>query len=123
MEIISFVIWYLVAGAVSFCVLYTIFAIVFTIQNDTDIVLLPWFYKGLYYGLFAVGYIGDVFWNLVFGTVLFMQSPLWTKDQTLTKRMRHILRTEHLGFRPAIANFICDLLHPFDNYHCGRDKL
>lgn len=77
--------------------------------------------RPIYYILYAIGYtvfILDIIWNIIFGTVLFMQLP--HKDRlTLTHRMKYILITDD-GWRFKLAHFICKyIIEPWDWNHCG----
>ena len=116
--------YYIISGVISFCVLYTLYVILFSIKEKYEHRQdeVPWLGKAIFYTLFFIGYAGDVLWNILFGTALFAQLPLADKDQTLTKRLNNIIRhTPYAGWRSRLARFICIyMLNPHDAGHCGE---
>lgn len=70
------------------------------------------------YPLAFVGVIADFLYNVVVGTILFLELP---KQFLLTKRLKSHLNDR--GFRGSIARAVCrHLLDPFDpqGTHCGQ---
>lgn len=70
------------------------------------------------YPLAAVGVIADFLYNVVIGTVLFLELP---QEYLLTKRLQRHLERDN--WRGAISRWLCrHLLDPFDpkGSHCGR---
>jgi len=69
----------------------------------------------------ALGTITDVVYNIIFGTIIFMDIPrLWKNEYTLSQRLARI-RFEGKGWRLKIADFVCEkLLNPRDpdGHHC-----
>jgi hypothetical protein len=119
----DFLVLYLQLGLCSFLVLYTAYVVVFTVLHkyggDED--AIPKAVKYPLYPVFVLGYIGDVVWNWVYGSVLFWQLPLRDKDQTLTKRLNYIYRNYPEGsWRRNISDFVgFKLLNPWDEGHYG----
>lgn len=115
--------YFLESGFVSFVILYFAYIIIMTLKHK----ILPKIENEVLYKLISgtgnvfafFGILFDVYFNVVFGTVLFWELP--HKDRlTLTARMQHILRTHDMySKRYTIANWICStLLNPFDMDHC-----
>lgn len=71
--------------------------------------------------LFAVfGLVYDVVFNLILGTIIFLELP---KEWTLTHRMQRLLLTDDT-YRFKLALFVCrKLVEPWDPDHCGLSKL
>lgn len=113
--------WYLIIGVLSFCVLYTLYAVLFTFKNQYEDRQdeVHWVWKGLFYFAFFIGYVGDVLWRWLYGTVLLAKLPMWQKDQTLTKLLNWVARNRGPETRTRkIADFIgIYLLNPFDEGH------
>lgn len=78
---------------------------------------MEWYKK---YPLLAFGVlflIGDVFYNITMGSILFLDPP--RKDRlTLTARLRGYLK-EPDSWRRKIALFMCKYMIPWDYNHCG----
>lgn len=72
--------------------------------------------------LVLFGYLYDIYFNIVFGTIMFMELPHY-KRLTMTARMRRILVVND-GWRFKLALFICrKLVEPWDPNHCGLDDM
>lgn len=70
------------------------------------------------YPLAFVGVVADALYNVVVGTVLFLELP---QEWLLTKRLKRHLEDD--SFRGVIARWLCrHLLDPFDpkGTHCGK---
>jgi len=72
--------------------------------------------------LFILGYLIDVAFNIVYGTVLFMERP---RHWTLSERLREILITEEPDtYKWKLAYIFCHyLIEPWDKNHCGLKNL
>ena len=97
--------------------------------------------KWLYYpavGFAAIGFIYDVLFNIIYGTIMFIQMPdfkgansdLWGIPlPTLSERMRDILKLEKRDtllnkYRWYLSLYICRyLIEPWDAGHCGIKNL
>lgn len=113
---------YLILGLVSFVVFYAMYVFLFTtLHHYGTEENIPTPLVWLLYIVLGVGYIGDVLWNWVYGTVLFWQLPLKDQDQTLSKRLNYIYRNYPEGsWRRVISDFIgFKLLNPYDEGHYG----
>lgn len=80
------------------------------------------------YPLGYIGFAGDILWNIVFATVLFIQRPPGDNihDWTLTHRLRVILRNKNPEkldiYRRGLAMFMCKyMIEPWDPGHCGLE--
>ena len=121
------------------------FLIIFVLST---LFLLGWFYVAMWYlrrmdhirdeGIIiyfstfigvALGAVSDVFYNIIFGTILFLDIPrLWKGELTLSQRMKRIRKdfipseSTSLGrYKYRFATFICErLLNPQDptGIHC-----
>lgn len=71
------------------------------------------------YGIVAIGLVVDVLFNLVYGTIMFMQWPSY-KRLTLTARLKHIIDFQPKDSRRfKLAIFLCKyLIEPWDAGHC-----
>ncbi len=70
------------------------------------------------YPLAAVGVIADFLYNIVIGTVLFLEPP---REWLLTARLKRHLGED--GYKGNLARWLCrHLLDPFDpkGTHCGQ---
>lgn len=77
--------------------------------------------KPLHYPLILIaifGYIIDVLFNIIYGTVIFWELP---KHLTLSSRLREILiREDESAWQFKIAYFMCHyMIEPWDYNHCG----
>ena len=115
--------WYFGVGVLSFCILFSLYAVLFSWRswhehNQTE---ASKFDKGVFYTLFVIGYIGDVLWRWVYGTILLWKLPMWDKDQTLTKLLNWVYRNRPPSSRTyKISYFIgMYLLNPHDDGHYG----
>ena len=138
---------YLCYGILSAALLWFIFANIMQLKPyQAQIENIPIVYQVLAF-IFVVGFIGDILWNIIFGSVLFYILDRWsgydhkssqglpsfkgiTKSTlyklTLTARMKQNLLTRDYRFDKSykVSNFIClKLLNPFDPNHCGADKV
>lgn len=107
---------YVIIGVISFFFLWFLFINAMTWKKYKEKIPKPLLL--ILYPIVAVGYIGDILFNIIFGTVLFLELPHY-KRLTLTARMQRLLITDG-GWRFKIAYFICrKLLEPWDPNHCG----
>lgn len=70
------------------------------------------------YPLAAVGVLADFLYNVVVGTVIFLELP---REYLLTKRLKRHLEDDN--WRGAMSRWLCrHLLDPFDpkGTHCGK---
>lgn len=114
----------------SFAVLYVIYVAVFYAKSKRDSIP-KWLYYPIY-GLATIGFIGDVLFNIVFGTFIFLQAPDFSGAHikfmpTLTERLRDIIFDEWLttnkSYRYRLAVFTCKyLLEPWDYGHCNLGR-
>ena len=80
----------------------------------------------------VVGWLLDVFFNIFYATLIFLDWPdihkgMRVHDITLSHRLRQILRHDTKikedSIRWSIADFICEyFIEPSDCTHCGRNK-
>ena len=72
--------------------------------------------------MLVIGYIVDVAFNIIYGTVLFMELP---RHWTLSERLREILIVEKpYTYKWKLAYFFCHyLIEPWDKNHCGLENL
>lgn len=73
------------------------------------------------YPLAAIGLICDFLYNVIVGTMLFLELP---KEWLLTKRLQRYLNSD--SWRGNISRWLCThLLDPFDpkGNHCGKRDL
>ena len=89
-----------------------------------------WYIKYPIILLFAIGYILDVIFNILWGTCLFLQMPYRGTGFNLTfsQRLRRILRGDTLiakgTFRYKMAMFFCRyMIEPWDKNHCGLEDI
>ncbi len=98
---------FLLTGVQWFCYLYTMYVILFGIKRYYDYEAWPVWLKYPAYVFFGVGYILDIVWNIVFGSILLLQLPIKDKDQTFSKRLNYIHDTHRPDhWRVRIADFI-----------------
>lgn len=83
----------------------------------------------VYYAVLPLLYAGvviDVIYNIIPGSIIFLQLPRYGKragrkrEITLSMRL-HNIRTFGWGWRLMVADFICErILNPYDpkNHHC-----
>ena len=110
---------FLVLGIISFFVLWVLFINIMTAKKYKDKIPKVLLYP--LYIVFGVGYIGDVLWNVIFGTLLFLELPDF-KAPTLSDRLSYLIVTDD-GWRFKIAYFICKyMIEPWDYNHCGLNK-
>ena len=80
---------------------------------------------GLFYYIIlflaAIGYPGDVLFNIIWGSIILLDVPrLWKGEFTLSLRLERIHKTGR-GWRLRIASWVCEkLLDPYDpdGDHC-----
>lgn len=123
--------WYVIVGAISFVALYVMYIAIMLLKPYKNTMPRCILYPA--YILFGIGFIGDVLWNIIYGTVIFWQKPDFVGANTdfkgvplptLTERLRDIIRgnsSSQIGsFRWVMAKSICEkLLNPWDEGHCG----
>jgi len=118
----------IIEGIVSFLILWVMFIQSAWMKKNVD--RIPKYIKPFAYLFVGLFLIGDVIWNLIFGTMLFLQLPDdmrdWDNfsDWTLTHRMRRIIRgdtnIERKSWRWWVAVFICRYCaEPWDKNHCS----
>jgi hypothetical protein len=127
----DFVLDYLMYGAIMFVVTWLIYVPIMWLKNNIDDIpkIFHWPIKIVAYPVAAVGFVLDVVFNIIFGTVMFLQWPDFKDPHvrfmpTLSERLRDIIKCrtaiEPDSFRFAMAMFICKyLLEPFDYGHCA----
>jgi hypothetical protein len=72
--------------------------------------------KALGYPWLAVGYVVDVIFNAIVGSILFLEPP---RELLFTSRVSRL--NDRPGWRGALARWVCaNLLDPFDpdGHHC-----
>ena len=123
--------WYLIVGLVSFVVLYALYIVVMLMKPYKN--TMPNYIKYPAYTIFGIGFLGDVLWNILYGTVLFWEKPDFAGARTdfkgiplptLTERLRDIIKQESdcdsLSLRLRMAKLVCHkLLNPWDKDHCS----
>jgi len=68
-----------------------------------------------------VGYPYDIFYNLTWATLLFMQPPR-AGEWTFTARLQRLVR-DRISWRGRLARFFCHyLIEPWDAGHCAIPK-
>jgi hypothetical protein len=125
--------WYYIIGALSAVILWAYFVVVMYLKKKHDDGKIP---KWLYYIIVpfvAVGYLLDVAFNIVFGTMMFRQLPKFKEAKrpyfpTLSQRLYEILNGERGipkdSFRWKMAFYICKYgIEPWDKNHCGLCNL
>lgn len=81
---------------------------------------MTWETKLFAYPLAFVGVLSDFIYNVIIGTVLFLELP---REWLLTARLKRHLNDN--DFQGSIARWLCrHLLDPFDpkGTHCGKGK-
>lgn len=102
----------------SLLLLWIFFVNVMTWKTHID--KIPKWLQYILYPIAIFGYLWDVMFNWVFGTVIFLELP---RKPTLSERMRRILLTRD-GWRWKLARYIClHLVEPWDQNHCGLESL
>jgi len=75
--------------------------------------------KWLHYPLYAIaiaGYIIDVLFNWIYGSVMFLELP---RELTLSERLRRLLLSGK-PWQVKLSYFLCHyLIEPWDSGHCG----
>jgi hypothetical protein len=114
---IDLLMWLLEWGTKSFIVLWLLYVIVMSLEKA------PLWVKIVFSPALIIGYPLDVIFNLVFGTIIFLQWHHTKKlsKLTLTSRLRFILITEDENrWRWKLAHFLCKyFIEPWDFGHCG----
>lgn len=106
---------FILYGIVGFFVLWFFFINVMTWRKYEA--KIPKIIKPLLYVLAAVGYVIDVIFNIVYGSVMFLELP---KQLTLSERLSEILRRKSRGYKYKLAYFLCSkMIEPWDYNHCG----
>ena len=125
----------------SFFVLWLMYINVMLLKQNYDDIPKPLLYLAAPFAL--IGYIGDILFSIIYGTVWFWQLPYivseeqaiidgtksnWHNRLTFTHRLKRILRgqtdIEPEDFRYKTALFICKkMLEPWDPNHCGLQRL
>lgn len=114
-------------GFVALIILWVLFINVMWLKYNKE--KIP---KILHKPLYAIAFVGliyDILFNLIFGTVLFWELPVF-KDKRgkfhippLTSRMRRILISGQ-GWRWGLAYFLCRyVVEPWDPNHCGLQNI
>ena len=123
---------------VSLFVLWVMYINVMLLKNNYDNIPKPIIYLAAPFA--AVGYIGDILFSIIYGTIWFLEWPYfklddkdptranWHNRLTFTHRLKRILRgqtdIEPEDFRFKTALFICKkMLEPWDPDHCGLQRL
>ena len=111
---------FILLGFIGFFVLWLFFINVMTWKKHRE--HIP---KVLQYPLYVialVGYVVDVVFNLVYGSIIFME---WPKQWTLSKRLRELLiRMPKSSYKWKVAYFMCTkMIEPWDWNHCGLEDL
>ena len=115
---------FIYAGIAIFLVTWVCFIIVMRVKD------YPKPYVYIFAPIAIVGWLLDVLFNIVYGTVIFLQLPdihkgMRISDVTLSHRLRQILRDDTSikrgYFRYSIADKLCKyFIEPHDCTHCGR---
>jgi len=85
---------------------------------------IPKFIKPVLYGIAVAGYLFDIVFNVIYGTIIFLRVPHYHR-LTLSARLAHILVVETpSSWRWKLAYVFCTkLIEPWDPNHCGlRDR-
>lgn len=76
--------------------------------------------KAIGYKIAFVGILIDVFFNFVYGTVIFLDPP---RELLFTARLKRYKYGEYASWRKKLAAFICEeFLDPYDPSGCHCDK-
>jgi len=106
--------YFLLVFIVGFIGLWILFINVMTWKKNAN--KIPKWLTYPLYVIVAIAYIWDVVFNIIFGTIMFLDIP---QELTLTGRMRRIIITKE-DWRLDFAIFICKkLVEPWDPKHCG----
>ncbi len=103
-----------------FITLWTMYLAVMNLKRARDKGTLPNAAKCFGYPILIVGYVLDILFNLIVGTVLFLELP---REFVFTSRLSRHLSSN--GYKFKVAIWICkNLLDPFDpsGGHCKRKK-
>ena len=117
-------------GFFSFIFLWILFANLVTIKNKY-VKTSPITVQVLFKWLIAVPFVlMDVIFNIVYGTVMFLQLPQvkglkgWTFTERCSKILKEEWASENKSWRFKIALFICHyMLEPWDPNHCSLESL
>lgn len=103
---------------ISFVILWLIFINVMTWKKHKE--KIP---KLIHYPLYviaAIGYVIDILFNWVYGTIIFLELP---RQLTLSERLREALIKDD-SWRFKLAYFFCTkLIEPWDWNHCEIQDL
>ncbi len=109
-------------GFASFYVLWMLYLAVMNLKGarDEGTLIKPVYYLGI--PILYAGYLLDIAFNWVYGTVLFIQVP---REAVLTSRLKKNIHNE--GWRGDLARWMCvNLLSPFDpdpRGHCKEKEI
>jgi len=112
----NFVFWFIVSYVAFTFITWGMYLSVMNLIEQKE--RLSFESKCFAYPLAAVGVILDFLYNVVYGSIMFLELP---REWLLTKRLNR-----HIGedtWRGKLANWFCvHLLDPFDSkgYHCSR---
>jgi hypothetical protein len=114
--LIDFMQWVYEHWFISFWVLWFMFIQLAPLKKK--ILSGPWYIKWPGSFLIIIFLIGDVVWNVIPGSVLFLELPS-LKWLTLSQRLNNIIRTKPYGsWRHKLARFIgYKLINPFAPNH------
>jgi len=119
MAIIDFFLNLIIQGVLAMGALWILFINIMAWKHNKD--MISWWVLPFLYPIVVLGYLVDVYFNIVFGTVVFLELP---KQLTLSERMREILKRPDRDYKFKISKFICRyLVEPHDPNHCGLDNI
>jgi hypothetical protein len=116
----SFVFWFIVSYiAFTYITWFMYLAVMNLIEQKEN---LTWESKIFAYPLAAIGVTLDFLYNVVYGSVMFLEPP---KEWLLTKRLNRHIEENGSSWRGKLATWFCThLLDPFDSkgHHCRKKK-
>jgi hypothetical protein len=109
--------WFLL----SMLVLWIFFVNVMTWKHHEE--KIPKYLKPILWVIAFIGYIYDIVFNIIYGSIMFLEPPHWER-LTLSARLSHILIVENDdSWRWKTAYWICTtLIEPWDQGHCGLSE-
>ena len=114
---------FVLTGIGLFLSTYMIFVLIFWAKANQK--SLPKVLQWVIMGLGGIGFIGDVVFNIMFATVIWLELPDFKGAHfyympTLTERMRDTIKAGKPGYRMTLSIFICKyMLEPWDFGHCN----
>ena len=124
MNELMYLVYFLAFGVIQFFFTWILFILLMWVKKHRDNKLT---YLFVPFGI--IGWLSDVTFNIVYGTIMFQQLPYFHRGMnihhiTLTHRIKRIFRGQTQIFnthkRYKMAQFICKyMLEPFDAGHCN----